>query len=279
MRRPFDNTDHAGAVARRGAFVWLGQLLDRRVRDDEALERVKADAEGDRELAFRERVGELALIAADEEVLLHELAQESFAFDVPDERPDRLPRAGRARVEEAELAFPLGIEKVVERADLLRLDHRRVVPESAGAGVGDERVKKAFGLHVVFPDVAGPPVFFFFHFRENPVGRYGLGHAVLRHRLIGAGAAHEDVEIFHAGFEFGGNAARVLRPARGEQLHVDTELRLEHELQFLSQLGARRNADDDLALFFRLLERALPVFFPVALRAQVDWKKDWERTL
>src|ERR1044071_9246695 len=108
MRWIFHHTDHSGAVRGRQTFLHSRQFLDRQTGIKKSFQRVKAHTERDREPAFCKRVPQLALIAADEKILLHELFQIALALDVPKKRPDRLSRARRARIEKAELAFPLG---------------------------------------------------------------------------------------------------------------------------------------------------------------------------
>src|SRR5581483_581109 len=114
VRRIFDDADDAVAVARRQPLFRRRQLLDGQSRVDERLVLRMARAHRERELRLRERVGDLPEIAADEEILLHQLSQKILALELPAERPQRLSGAGHARVAEADSALPLGIQEIVE---------------------------------------------------------------------------------------------------------------------------------------------------------------------
>src|ERR1051325_10589896 len=124
MRRIFDDAERAVGVARRQPFARLRQLLHRQAFLDEGLELRVADAERERELSFRQRVGDLPEIPAYEQILARELFEILLTLDVPEKRPKRKARARYARIAEADPAFPLGIEQIVERADLDRKSTR-----------------------------------------------------------------------------------------------------------------------------------------------------------
>ena len=69
-----DDADNAVAVARRQTFFRRGQLLHGKAGINERLVLRMAGSNGDRELRFRQRVGDLPQIAADEEILLDEFS-------------------------------------------------------------------------------------------------------------------------------------------------------------------------------------------------------------
>jgi hypothetical protein len=66
-----------------------------------------------------------------------------------------------------------------------------------------------------------------------------------------AGADDQRVEVFDAGLLLRRDAIRVLRPGRGHELDVDAEFTLEGGVELFAQIGARRNADDDLTFPLR----------------------------
>src|SRR5437867_5979710 len=230
MRRALDDPDHAGAVARRRAFFQRWKLFDRQVGDEEALEGVEADAQADGEFALCQGIGQLTLIPAYKEILLDELPKVALSFDIPEKRPDGLARAGSPRVEKSDLTLPLGIQEVVQRAQLVGFGQVGIVPEAAGAGVGDERIEEAFRFDVILPDVSSPPIFLFPYLGQNQIGLQRLDHPILDKRLIGARSADEGVEVFNSGFVFRGDPAGVLRTSCYQQLHIDAEFRLEDYL-------------------------------------------------
>ena len=126
------------------------------------------------------------------------------------------------------------MEKIIQRAKLLRLRGSGVVPKTARARLGDKGIEMAIAAQIVFPDMAAPPVFSLHYFRQEHQSVQRLDHARFDERFESAAAADEDVEIFYAGAVFGGDPAGVLRTARGHQLHVDAELRLEDGFELLA---------------------------------------------
>src|SRR6266404_9133448 len=110
MGRIFHHAGHARAVRRWQAFLHFRQLFYRQISREKTFQRVKAHAKRDGELALGERIAQLALVAADEEILLDEFFKITLALDVPEKRPNRLTRAGSARIEQPYFAFPLGLQ-------------------------------------------------------------------------------------------------------------------------------------------------------------------------
>ena len=92
------------------------------------------------------------------------LARYCFAFDAPEKRPSRFAGARRARIEDHDLALPLGIEQTIPRTDFFGLDQRRIVPDRFGH-VGGKAVDKFLG--VIGPEMAAPPVLGIAHFRQH----------------------------------------------------------------------------------------------------------------
>src|SRR5262249_48772960 len=97
------------------------QRLDRQVRFDIRVDESLGQPQRDDESALSQAYGELLTIAADVKMLLSELLQELFAFDLHQEAPQTLARARNARLEETDLALPLGTQKIVVGIDLAGL--------------------------------------------------------------------------------------------------------------------------------------------------------------
>ena len=82
MRPALDDTDNAVAAAHVSSFFQRRQMFDRQVRIQKCVEIPIAHANGQREIAFRQPVSDLACIAADEHVLLRELFYIFFSLHV-----------------------------------------------------------------------------------------------------------------------------------------------------------------------------------------------------
>jgi hypothetical protein len=106
-----DDADHAGTVACRHAFFQLGKFLNRQVGGDKTLECVKADAESDREFIFCQRVGELAPVSTDKEILLDEFSK--VTLSLMSQRKDQMdwPDPGVLGSRNPTLPFHLGFRK------------------------------------------------------------------------------------------------------------------------------------------------------------------------
>ena len=77
---------------------------------DEALRQTKRDGE----IALCQADGDLLAVAMDKKILLGEPLQKFFSFGAHQITPQSLARAGNARLEEADLAFPLGLQQIFE---------------------------------------------------------------------------------------------------------------------------------------------------------------------
>ena len=109
--------------------------------------------------------------------------------------------AGVARIENGDFTFPLGMQQIVIRADLFRFHQFRALCQRIVAGEGFEGIDKPFAALVVAPDVAAPPLFGIFDFRQNHIGfeRFGDGRLdeTVEH---GVGAADAEIEVANPGF-------------------------------------------------------------------------------
>ena len=122
MRRALDDTDNAVAAAHVSSFFQRRQMFDRQVRIQKCVEIPIAHADGQREISFRQRVGDLARIAADEHILLRNLSDIFFPLHVQQKRPHGKAAPRHSRVAQADFTFPFGIEQIVIASHLLRLD-------------------------------------------------------------------------------------------------------------------------------------------------------------
>ena len=71
MRRIFDDAQNTEAVARRQPFLRRRPGLDRQAGLDERFQLAPSQAESESDLAARNRLSELAQIAAQKEILLY----------------------------------------------------------------------------------------------------------------------------------------------------------------------------------------------------------------
>jgi len=103
----------------------------------------EADREG--ELSFRQTIGNLPLILSDKEILLRELTEKFFPFNLPEKSPRVLPRTRIARIQKPDPTLPFGVQQIVKRANLLRLYLTRVIPKGL-AGVTEKGIDVRFVL-------------------------------------------------------------------------------------------------------------------------------------
>src|SRR5688500_8001079 len=141
VRRILEYRQTAITVARRSSLTRFGQALERQPGFDERFSLRGADAERKSYLAFAQRFGKLPQILRDEEILLHKFFEIFLALHITKIGPHGQARARHARIAETALAFPFGVEKIIERTKFLTLGEGRVVPESFVALGCDERIE------------------------------------------------------------------------------------------------------------------------------------------
>src|SRR5437773_11286705 len=139
MRRILHHRHDAAAVVGVCAFFDLWNRFHGEPGFHERLVTVVAKTDRERQLSFGQSIRELSQILADKKMLLAELLQILFAFDLPKESPGVLSRAGIARIEEADSAFPFRVKQVIVGANLSGIDLAAVVPQGF-ARVAEERV-------------------------------------------------------------------------------------------------------------------------------------------
>src|SRR4029077_8057938 len=159
---------HPAAIIGVGTFLDTRNRFDRQAGFYKRVVTVMTEADREGELSFRQTIGKLPLILSDKEILLRELAEKFFPFNLPEKSPRVLPRTRIARVEKSDPGFPFGVQQIVKRANLLRLYLTRVIPKGL-AGVTEKGINALFRADVILPNVPAPPVFRIFDLRQDHV--------------------------------------------------------------------------------------------------------------
>src|SRR5882724_11537172 len=96
MRRIFDDAKNAVAAARRQTFFGCRNFFNRQAGIEKWLVFGAAKTDGNRQLPFRQCVGDLSKIAAQKKILLHKSSKVILALDLPHKRPQGDSRAADA---------------------------------------------------------------------------------------------------------------------------------------------------------------------------------------
>jgi len=85
-----------------------------------------------------------------------------------------------AFIAEADLAFPLGAQVIIEGTQFLWFHQARVEPNTMRANVREKRIEIPVRAEIVFPNMAAPPFFSVLNPRKYPKGLQWLEHSVTR---------------------------------------------------------------------------------------------------
>ena len=190
-------------------FLDRSQRLDRQAAFDVRVDEALRQPERDGKITLRQADGDLLAVTMDKKILLGEPLQELFAFGAHQVAPEPLTGARNARLEHADLAFPLRLQKIVEGSDLVGLDQSRVV-KRRHREIRRERIDEAVGFHIVFPHMTAPPLLGIFDLGKNDEIHQRREHVFVLERFQRARAAVQRIEVFHAGFEFGYRSLGIL---------------------------------------------------------------------
>src|SRR4029077_5481983 len=226
MGRILHDRHHPAAIIGVGTFLETRNRFDRQAGFYKRVVTVMTEADRERELSFRQTIGNLPLILSDKEILLRELTEKFFPFNLPEKSPRVLPRTRIARIQKPDPTLPFGVQQIVKRANLLRLYLTRVIPKGL-AGVTEKGIDVPLRADVILPDVPAPPVFRIFHFGQDHVRLKIIRRPSCNHRKRRGSPGHKDIEVTDAGAVLFYDARYILRTPAGKKLYVDTKLLFE----------------------------------------------------